>query len=62
MEQFQQKLPPNPHEGANALSKLFFIWTLPLFKIGYKKVLKVNDIYEPPADDQSERLGNRLEV
>lgn len=62
MEHSKQKLPPNPYESANIVSKLFFIWTLPFFKIGYKKVLKVDDIYEPLRCDQAERLGNRLEA
>lgn len=62
MDNFRQKLPPNPYGNSNFLSKLFFIWTLPFFKIGYKKVLNVNDMYEPLECDQSDRLGNRLEV
>lgn len=62
MDNSSGKLPPNPHENANILSKLFFLWSLPFFKIGYQKVLKVNDMYEPLESDQSEYLGNRFEV
>lgn len=62
MDSFREKLPPNPQENANILSKLFFVWSLPFFKFGYQKVLKVNDIYEPLARDRSECLGNRFEV
>lgn len=62
MDSYRQKLPPNPHESANILSKLFFIWTLPFFKIGYEKALNVSDVYEPLAYDRAEYLGNRLEA
>ena len=62
MESSRFKLPPNPCENANVLSKLFFVWALRFFKIGYQKVLKVNDIYEPLTRDRSEYLGNRLEA
>lgn len=62
MESTRRKLPPNPRENANFLSVLFFVWTLPLFKKGYAKVLELEDIFQPLTSDRSESLGNRLEV
>lgn len=62
MESTQLKLPPNPCEKANYLSKLFFAWTVPFFKNGYTKDLKIDDMYEPLTCDRSELLGNRLEA
>lgn len=61
MESAQQKLPPNPNESSNFLSKLFFVWTLPFFKKGYKQVLTLDDMYQPLTCDRSESLGDRLE-
>lgn len=62
MESATRKLPPNPRENANVLSVLFFVWTLPLFKKGYAKVLELEDIFQPLISDRSESLGNRLEL
>lgn len=61
MESTQLKLPPNPCEKANCLSKIFLTWTVAFFKKGYEKILKINDICQPLICDKSETLGNRLE-
>lgn len=62
MESTQYKLPPNPCDNANRLSKLLFVWTVPLFKKGYAKVLQLEDMFQPMTCDKSETLGNRLET
>lgn len=62
MESTQYKLPPNPRDSANCLSKMLFAWTLPFFKKGYNKVLKLEDLFQPMKCDKSELLGNRLET
>ncbi|XP_055306698.1 ATP-binding cassette sub-family C member 4-like [Sitodiplosis mosellana] len=62
MESTQRKLPPNPREKTNFLSVCLFAWTIPLFKKGYRKVLQLDDIFQPLKDDRSELLGDRLEV
>lgn len=62
MESSQHKLPPNPCDKANCLSKLFFVWTWPFFKKGYESDLKMDDMYRPQIADRSETLGNRLEA
>lgn len=61
MESNRLKLPPNPYENANFLSKIFFIWTVPFYKIRYKKEINFDDVYGPLNCDRSESLGNRLE-
>ncbi|XP_031628372.1 multidrug resistance-associated protein 4-like [Contarinia nasturtii] len=62
MESAQQKLPPNPRETANFFSKIFLWWTFPLFRKGYRKILHLDDIYQPLKCDRSELLGDRLET
>ncbi|XP_055306876.1 ATP-binding cassette sub-family C member 4-like [Sitodiplosis mosellana] len=62
MESNHCKLPPNPRESANILSIVFFTWTLPLFKKGYEKILKLGDIFQPLTSDKSDKLGDRLET
>lgn len=52
---------PNPVERANLCSRLFYCWLNPIFKKGYKKELEVQDLYDVPDEDRSEKLGDRLE-
>lgn len=61
MESIQRKQPLNPCDNANILSKIFLTWTLPFFKKGYKKVLQIDDIFQPLINDRSDTLGDRLE-
>lgn len=61
MDFTEQRLPPNPAEKANFLSKLFFIWIMPLFKKGYSKDLEVEDLYDVLKGDQAKHLGDKLE-
>ncbi|XP_055319307.1 ATP-binding cassette subfamily C member 4-like [Sitodiplosis mosellana] len=61
MESTQYKLPPNPCDSANCLSKILFAWTVPFFKKN-AKVLKLDDMFQPMTCDKSETLGNRLET
>ena len=56
-----QKVAENPKENANFLSKITFLWTVNLFRKGYRTDLKVEDLYRPLKSDESERLGDRLE-
>lgn len=61
METSVPKLPTNPRDKANIFSILFFCWTLPLFKKGFRKVLDIEDIFQPIKVDKSKTLGDRLE-
>lgn len=60
-QQSNQKAADNPKENANFLSKITFIWTVSLFRKGYRKDLEVEDLYRTLKSDESERLGDRLE-
>ncbi|XP_077300828.1 ATP-binding cassette sub-family C member 4-like [Arctopsyche grandis] len=51
----------NSRERANFLSKLWFLWMLPLFRKGLSKDLTVTDLCQPVKDDLSEELANKLE-
>lgn len=62
MESVRRTLQPNPREKANIISVLLFWWTIGIFKKGYKKILELQDLYQPLTVDQSEKLGNRLDV
>ncbi|XP_014611630.1 PREDICTED: multidrug resistance-associated protein 4 [Polistes canadensis] len=61
MDSSKSKIKPNPREKANFISVLFWWWSLNLFKIGYKKVLETDDLYDPLKEDSSTALGDRLE-
>ena len=39
----------------------FTRWLNPIFKTGYVRQLEVEDMYNVVQEDQSERLGDRLE-
>lgn len=62
MESFKHKLKPNPFEKANFVSKLCFIWIIPLYKKGYKKTLNAGDLFKSLRIDRSELIGNRFEA
>lgn len=51
----------NPKEKSNPISSLFFLWTIPLFRKGYKKELTIEDIYTTLKKDKSDKLGDILE-
>lgn len=61
MEQVKPQRLPNPRDSANILSILFFLWTLPLIRKGYAKVLELEDIFQPLQADKSKLLGENLE-
>ncbi|XP_043486922.1 ATP-binding cassette sub-family C member 4-like isoform X1 [Polistes fuscatus] len=61
MDSSKSKIKPNPREKANFISVLFWWWSLNLFKVGYKKVLETDDLYDPLKEDSSTALGDRLE-
>ncbi|XP_031639334.1 probable multidrug resistance-associated protein lethal(2)03659, partial [Contarinia nasturtii] len=63
MESAHRKLLKNPRKSASWMSVLFFGWTIPLFKQSYQRdALHPNDVFEPLEEDQSDRLGDRLET
>uniref|UniRef100_A0A3P9IC91 Cystic fibrosis transmembrane conductance regulator n=1 Tax=Oryzias latipes TaxID=8090 RepID=A0A3P9IC91_ORYLA len=50
----------NPAATANIFSKLFFWWLNPLFRIGSKRRLDEDDIFEVLPEDRSDHLGEEL--
>lgn len=61
MDTGKRKYLPNPQENANCLSRIFYAWTIPLFRKGCSKVLELEDVFQPLQVDKSENLGQRLE-
>lgn len=49
-------------ENKNSNSFVFFRWLNPLFQTGYKRRLEVEDMYNVCEQDDSEKLGDRLEM
>ncbi|XP_023819171.1 multidrug resistance-associated protein 4-like [Oryzias latipes] len=50
----------NPAATANIFSKFFFWWLNPLFRIGSKRRLDEDDIFEVLPEDRSDHLGEEL--
>ncbi|XP_035030028.2 ATP-binding cassette sub-family C member 4 isoform X1 [Hippoglossus stenolepis] len=61
MEPPPKEAKDNPSASANLLSKIFFCWLNPLFRIGYKKKLEEDDMYKVLPEDASHRLGEELQ-
>ncbi|XP_023933062.1 multidrug resistance-associated protein 4-like isoform X4 [Lingula anatina] len=61
MDEGTKHVNTNPLQKANWLSKLFFWWINPLFKVGYKRNLEVEDMYNVVHDDSADYLSNRLQ-
>lgn len=55
------KLPLNPCDSANYVSRMVFAWVLPFIKNCYSNVLKLEDVFQPMTCDKSGSLGDRLE-
>ncbi|XP_075065076.1 cystic fibrosis transmembrane conductance regulator isoform X2 [Mixophyes fleayi] len=51
----------SPLEKANIFSKIFFSWTKPILRKGYRQRLELSDIYQIPAEDSADNLSERLE-
>ncbi|XP_074550610.1 ATP-binding cassette sub-family C member 4-like [Halichoeres trimaculatus] len=61
MEPLRKEGKDNPSASANLLSKIFFCWLNPLFRLGYKRKLEENDMFKILPEDASERLGEELQ-
>ncbi|KAM7407376.1 hypothetical protein PAMA_003212 [Pampus argenteus] len=61
MEPVRKETKDNPSATANLLSKIFFCWLNPLFRIGYKRKLQEDDMYKVLPEDASDRLGEELQ-
>lgn len=52
----------NPRKGANPLSQLMFGWVIPTLFKGVRNGLNVDDLTQCLKEDQSELLGDKLDV
>ncbi len=60
---FTAKLPrKNPYRNANFISKILFLWIIPLFREGKQKDLNLDDLYDPLEDDLAGKMGDDLEA
>ncbi|XP_073707299.1 ATP-binding cassette sub-family C member 4 [Garra rufa] len=61
MEPIQKEAKSNPSATANLFSQIFFCWLNPLFRIGSKRRLEEDDMYNVLPEDRSKRLGEELQ-
>ncbi|XP_050968338.1 multidrug resistance-associated protein 4 [Labeo rohita] len=61
MEPIQKDAKSNPSATANFFSQIFFCWLNPLFRIGSKRRLEEDDMYNVLPEDGSKRLGEELQ-
>lgn len=54
--------PPSPREEATFLHVIFVTWIHPLLKIGMKREITESDLYPTLFEDQSDHIGDHLEV
>ncbi|VEN37809.1 unnamed protein product [Callosobruchus maculatus] len=52
---------PNPVENANILSRLLFLYMLPIFKQAYKENLTEDGLFGPLREHKSSHIGSKLE-
>lgn len=52
----------NPRKDANILSKILLIWIFPTLFKGSRKGLNTDDLTQCLISDNSELLGNKLDV
>ncbi|CAH1244774.1 ABCC4 [Branchiostoma lanceolatum] len=56
-----RKPKPNPLATAGLVSKIFFWWLNPLFKIGYKRTIQEDDMYNVLHKDSSQKQAEYLQ-
>ncbi|XP_066266498.1 ATP-binding cassette sub-family C member 4-like [Branchiostoma lanceolatum] len=56
-----RKPKPNPLATAGLVSKIFFWWLNPLFKIGYKRTIQEDDMYNVLHKDSSQMQAEHLQ-
>ncbi|XP_061735042.1 ATP-binding cassette sub-family C member 4-like isoform X3 [Nerophis ophidion] len=61
METRRRDARDNPSVKANLLSRIFFCWLNPLFRVGHKRRLSEDDMYKILPEDASDRLGDELQ-
>lgn len=51
----------SPLEKASFISKLFFSWTTPILRKGYRQRLELSDIYQAPSSDSADHVSEKVE-
>lgn len=51
----------SPYATANLYSRIFFGWMTPLMKLGSKRYIVQEDMYDLDKEDQSRELGSKLQ-
>lgn len=52
---------PNPYDTASFWQKLWFVWVLPIFNLGWDKDLEREDLYICPKEDDPKVMADALE-
>jgi len=58
---FKERRRVNPRTTANWLSLITFWWLHDIFKLGYKRDLKTEDLYDALDEHRSDFMGDKLE-
>lgn len=53
-------LQPSPEERANPVSKLLFNWVQPLLRVGFARPLQLEDVWELPDADLTDRCSEAV--
>lgn len=51
----------NPYDGSSLFSRLFMTWIFPILRLGYKRDLKQEDVYECCREDDPVFWADQLE-
>lgn len=62
MDYSQKPKRKNPRKSANIISQLLFVWVIPIFWKGLRKGLNQTDLTNCLKKDESEMLGDQLEL
>ncbi|TVY81873.1 ABC transporter FUM19 [Lachnellula suecica] len=51
----------SPEDKCSPVSRSFFLWLVPLIYVGFRRAIKMDDMYEPPLDAAPEILEKKLQ-
>ena len=60
MKLFKQVTKDNPTLQSNIVSRLFYAWMFPLFKLGFRRSLQLSDLFRPPPSDDPVKVTYEL--
>jgi len=59
---FQKSKSFHPEDSASIVSKLLFLWALPLLRLGFKKSLEVNELWEISPKNMAHNIYARFKI